>query len=1137
MGRTVEVDEFPSYVNAEMAKEFLEKYTGKGTVYALLIKKKKAYAPLKMLKFKRKGTNPRVFAKVQFISKEDASSLINKQLNYDGKSYLKVTDLALDIVPNSRLPLRVSVFRSQATALYFGDQVSDNCFLSNWKGHNVIVDFEFGFRRLSFLLSYLHVDYKLELTYESIWRIHLHRSENRSPQMLLIQMFAAPKVYKKFLSSSEDSALQYYKDTFDDKWVRTTDFTQSCCIGRSSAICLKLPDDCHLPDFRVNFPHFKEDKYYFALQEQQGGSIFCQSSDLVPIVASPQGLENELPYEILFRVSSLVQRGCLPGPTLDAAFFEMVDPRYIPAGHIERALEKLYHLRECCYEPAKWLDEQYLSYSLWPRYPGSPAISLDKGLVSVRKVQVTPSKVYFCGPEVIISNRVLRHFHRHIDNFIRISFVDEDWEKLRPADLSSRSDETEIRTALYTRVLSTLRNGIVIGDKKFDFLAFSSSQLRNNSAWMFASVGNLTAAGIRDWMGDFREIRNVAKYAARLGQSFGSSTETLNVYSHEVEIIPDIEIESNETKYTFSDGIGKISYAFAREVANKCGLEGFSTPTAFQVRYGGYKGVVAVDPMSRKKLSLRKSMHKFKSKNTTLDVLAWSKYQPCFLNRQVITLLSTLGVSDSVFEKKQKEVTEQLDLSLTDPLRAYETLAIMSPGESTNIIKEMLLCGYMPNQEPFLSMMLQTFRASKLHELSTKTRIFIPKGRSMIGCLDERGILDYGQVFIQVSAVGSKQFHEDSFSNNSLKGSEENNFVVVGKVVVAKKPCLHPCDIRVLCAVDVPALHHTVDCVVFPQKGKRPHPNECSGSDLDGDVYFVSWDPELIPPRQVEAMNYAAAPTVLLDHDVRTEEVEQFFTDYMINDNLGLIGNTHFAFADFMAESSQCKELAKLFSIAVDFPKTGVPAVIPPHLRVDTYPDFMEKFDKPSYISDRVIGRLFRQVKGTAPNMSCVKSFTREVAEKSYDHDMEFHGFEKHLVDAKFYKGEYDFKLGNLLAYYGIQSEAEIFGGGILKMSKSFNMRKDAEAISLEFRSLRNEARTWFDENSGTISVNEAVDDIYAKASAWYYVTYHPSYWGCYNDGMKRAYYLSFPWCVYDKLIHIKRKNTVRNQVFQLISS
>ena len=129
-------------------------------------------------------------------------------------------------------------------------------------------------------------------------------------------------------------------------------------------------------------------------------------------------------------------------------------------------------------------------------------------------------------------------------------------------------------------------------------------------------------------MGDFRNIRNVAKYAARLGQSFSSSTETLKVYNYEVEEIPDI---TNGTEYIFSDGVGKISADFAMEVAMKCKLK-CSAPSVFQIRYGGYKGIVAVDPRSNWKLSLRKSMLKFQSENITLDVLACSKYQPCFLN-------------------------------------------------------------------------------------------------------------------------------------------------------------------------------------------------------------------------------------------------------------------------------------------------------------------------------------------------------------------------------------------------------------------------------------------------------------------------------------------------------------------------
>ncbi|XP_077234209.1 RNA-dependent RNA polymerase 1-like [Tasmannia lanceolata] len=374
---------------------------------------------------------------------------------------------------------------------------------------------------------------------------------------------------------------------------------------------------------------------------------------------------------------------------------------------------------------------------------------------------------------------------------------------------------------------------------------------------MFAPRDGITAADIRKWMGDFSEIRKVAKYAARLGQSFGSSKETLNVHRNDTETIPDVEINVNGINYVFSDGIGKISAEFAQKIAIECGLKN-STPSAFQIRYGGYKGVVAVDPQSTFKLSLRKSMCKYKSENTKLDVLAWSKYQPCFLNRQlIITLLSTLGINDHIFERKQKEVVEQMDMILTDKVKAWEVLEIMSP-ENTRILQEMLRCGYKPDSEPFLSMMLQTFRASKLLDLRNKARIFVPDGRVLMGCLDEIITLEYGQVFVKVSCVGGNE-------------SDKGPFVVEGKVVVAKNPCLHPGDVRVLMAVNVPALHHMVDCVVFPQQGKKPHPNECSGSDLDGDTYFVSWDPELIPHRQIPAMEYAATPTELLDHDVSIE--------------------------------------------------------------------------------------------------------------------------------------------------------------------------------------------------------------------------------------------------------------------------
>ncbi|XVF85596.1 hypothetical protein PTKIN_Ptkin17bG0129700 [Pterospermum kingtungense] len=939
---------------------------------------------------------------------------------------------------------------------------------------------------------------------------------------LHLQLLGAPRIYEKDITVISSSR----QVNEDDQWVREIDFTPGYRIGQSFALCLELPRGVQLPKFDDSF-YFKRVEDNFSLEN---GSPFSSNPDIVPIISPPQNFD--LPYSILFKVNSLLQHGCFPPSALDSSFFALVDPHRVDVVFIENALEKMYSFRECCYEPVKWLEEEYKKYRESERPPRPPILAFDDGLVAVRRIQVTPSKVYFRGPELNLSNRVLRRYINDIDNFVRVSFVDEELGKIHSTDLSSSTSVSDRRrTRVYQRILSTLKNGIVIGDKKIEFLAFSTSQLRENSVWMFASKPGLAAVDIREKMGHFHVIRNVAKYAAALGQSLSNSRETFDVKMNEIEIIPDIEIETDGKKYNFSYGIGKISEKLAKEVARKCGLTGH-TPSAYQIRYAGFKGVVAVDPSSSVKLSLRKSMQKFEADSTSLDVLAWSKYQPCFLNRQIITLMSTLGAEDSVFEKKQKEVLAQLDSILMDRERAQEAMEWISHGEVTNMLREMLRCGYTADSEPFLSMMLQTIRASKLLDLRTRTRIYIEKGRAMMGCLDETGTLEYGQVFVQCSAKPGQAPNDGR--------SDQTCHVVEGKVVVAKNPCLHPGDLRVLEAVDVYALHHMVDCIVFPQKGRRPHPNECSGSDLDGDVYFVSWDEELIPPFQFSPMDYGATQIPPLEHDVTMEDVAEYFTSYMLSDSLGIICNAHTVFADkepLKARSRACIELAKLASIAVDFPKTGIPAKIPHHLCVKQYPDFMEKPDKFSYESQGVIGRLYREVEKFERGVSNgAPRFTVEVAEQCYDTDLEVDGYLDYVDDALHYKSEYDSKLANLMRYYEVKTEAEMISGCITKMSKSFDRRRDLETVVLAVKSLRKEANGWFNEKPKDDSKSN-VQDLLAKASAWYHVTYHPNLWGIYNDATDKVHFISFPWIVYDKLIQIKKEKMERKSSHDSSSS
>jgi RNA-dependent RNA polymerase len=262
------------------------------------------------------------------------------------------------------------------------------------------------------------------------------------------------------------------------------------------------------------------------------------------------------------------------------------------------------------------------------------------------------------------------------------------------------------------------------------------------------------------------------------------------------------------------------------------------------------------------------------------------------------------------------------------------------------------------------------------------------------------------------------------------------------------------------------------------------------------------------------------------------QEVEEYFTNYIVNESLGIIANAHVVFADkeyLRAESAPCIQLAKLFSVAVDFPKTGLPAQIPHELHVREYPDFMEKLDKATYISNCVIGKLYREIKKHTPH---IKYFTRNVARRSYDSDLIIDGYEDYITEATEFKQEYDFKLGNLMDHYGIKSEAEIISGCILKMARNLTKSSDADAIRMAARSLRKEAMFWFSE-VGMDENGIGQDDLDAKASAWYHVTYHPDYWGCYNKGYHhdRPHLISFPWCVYDRFVCIKQRRNLKRKM------
>ncbi|CAH8356862.1 unnamed protein product [Eruca vesicaria subsp. sativa] len=1116
---TVKLTNIPQTIVAEELVRFLNLHVGADSVFALEIPTS------------RENWKPRDFALVQFTSLEAKSraQLLSSHSNLLFKSRnLRLSEAYDDIIPRPVDPKR----RLDGVVLTVGFPEAEEgrfCALEKWDGVRcwVLEDK----RRVEFWVWVSGECYKFEVRFEDIVEtVPCCVNGVSEINAFLLRLKYGAKIYKQasgphIATKFKSGRYRFCKEDYDFMWIRSTDFSAVKSIGTSTCFCLQVDNG----DIFSSFPFYREDT--LSLTTVDGNNTFASGNQIVPLL-NAANLGIEIPYEILFQLNSLVHAQKI---SLFAAS-DMGLINILCGLSLETALailKKLHQQSSICYDPISFVKAQP-QYAV-KKMAHSPASAYkrltEQNIMSCQRAYVTPSKIYLLGPELETANYVVKNFAEHASDFMRITFVEEDWSKIPANALSVNSKEgyfvKPFRTNIYHRVLSILGEGITVGPKKFEFLAFSASQLRGNSVWMFASNEKVKAEDIREWMGCFRKIRSISKCAARMGQLFSASRQTLNVRAQDVEQIPDIEVTTDGADYCFSDGIGKISLAFAKQVAQKCGLS--HIPSAFQIRYGGYKGVIAVDRSSFRKLSLRDSMLKFDSNNRMLNVTRWTESMPCFLNREIICLLSTLGIEDAVFEEMQAGHLSILGNMLEDRNAALNVLQKLSGESSKNLLVKMLLQGYAPSSEPYLSMMLRVHHESQLSELKSRCRILVPKGRILIGCMDEMGILEYGQVYVRVTLTKAEL---ESREQSYFRKIDEDTSVVVGKVVVTKNPCLHPGDIRVLDAIYEVNFEQKgfLDCIVFPQKGERPHPNECSGGDLDGDQFFVSWDEKLIPSQMDPPMDYAGSRPRLMDHDVTLEEIHKFFVDYMISDTLGVISTAHLVHADRdpeRARSQKCIELANLHSRAVDFAKTGAPAEMPYALKPREFPDFLERFEKPTYISGSVFGKLYRTVKSILAQRKPEDAESEDTM--AYDSTLEEAGFESFIETARAHRDMYAEKLSSLMNYYGAANEEEILTG-ILRTKEMYLQRDNRrygdmkDRITLSVKDLQREAMGWFEKSCKEEQQRKKL------ASAWYYVTYNPSH----RD--EKPKFLSFPWIVGDVLLGIKADSAERETEGMMIA-
>ncbi|XP_054723366.1 uncharacterized protein LOC129233351, partial [Uloborus diversus] len=435
----------------------------------------------------------------------------------------------------------------------------------------------------------------------------------------------------------------------------------------------------------------------------------------------------------------------------------------------------------------------------------------------IRRVTFTPTRTLLWPAELMCENRILRNFDS--EYFLRVTFRDDDM-------LTMNFRRYDFQMFVET-IQKPMNSGLKIGSRKYELLAWSSSQLREHGVSMYArdSKGR-TATDIRNWV----EISpntsmNVPKCLARIGQCFSQTEDTLRVPLDNRYVLVENDVEGGRNPltlkpYCFTDGVGKISVKLANQVRNI--LRHDKDCSAFQIRYSGFKGMLVIDPtLEDADIVFRQSMEKFCSRgdgHTKLEIAKPSSPIRLRLNRPLIAILNDLDVPHGVFLRMQEEMLKILTDMLIDEEVARNYLNARTPFSDLKF-KELSQSGVGLTAEPFFRTLLLALHRYYIDLVKTKANIDVDpsEGRNMFGVSDETGMLNYGEVFVQYSR---------DVTNNVT--TPDDAIILTGPVMVTKCPCVHPGDVRKFTAVDVPALRHIVDCIVFPQRGPRPHPDEIS---------------------------------------------------------------------------------------------------------------------------------------------------------------------------------------------------------------------------------------------------------------------------------------------------------------------
>ncbi|VDB94968.1 unnamed protein product [Peniophora sp. CBMAI 1063] len=643
-------------------------------------------------------------------------------------------------------------------------------------------------------------------------------------------------------------------------------------------------------------------------------------------------------------------------------------------------------------------------------------LRLAPGHFACHHITFTPTRTLLEGPYATQSNRVIRRYQRAhapelLDNFVRVDFREED---RLPFRWDRNVDGSYL---LQQRVGRILKKGFELGGRHFEFLAYSSSALRSHAVWFMSSFIDpdakpndceVTPEGIRRSVLDFKVkdneelLRQPSKLAARIALAFTATDPSVTLDSSQWEEIPDIRtLMENGGTSCHTDGVGTISpelgdmiWTVMCEASSNYRINRVK-PSAYQIRFLGYKGVVVVDHrLTGVRMRLRRSQRKYVAHEVTSAPLeiarAFDYPNTAFLNRPVIMVLEDRGVRMEHLLELQQFAKRDVYTARDNLDNFRKLLKLNNLGNKFHLafIVESLSCLGLDFKEhgsmkalgsEVFSRLLRYAINSVLRTLKHRARIPVPKSYKLVGVADE------GVQYIRdgVSADDVYTLPAGRIFACIQESPEDEPVFLKGLCSISRSPVVHPGDVQRVFAIGKPPegkicfFRGLKNAVVLPAQGPRSLADCLGGGDLDGDQFdvFIN-NPDLLPTTQCEPAAYPAVDpwTLPQGRTVTVEDICDFIVEYINSNVLGLLSDRHLTIADQSKQGTydrHCMMLASMCSRAVDYAKHGVPIDLNetrlPRYLIPYKPDWhkaevSDVRDNDYYVSERALGHLYRDI-------------------------------------------------------------------------------------------------------------------------------------------------------------------------------